>query len=233
VADARSGTRPVTHVDTDRRTPMNVDRAALRPWADLRDEALGCTRCDLADDRRTVVFGEGPEDADLLVVGIAPGRQEDVQGIPFLGAAGNVLTNALADAGLDRDDVYVANLVMCHPPAGRAPSRVEVESCWPFLFEQIAHVRPRVIVTLGDLPLVVLTRRPLTLARVAGYRLDVFDGVTLIPTYSPADAVRESTAALDAIRRDIATARAVLDGRLPGGRELVAGVGPRDRVRSS
>jgi uracil-DNA glycosylase family 4 len=203
-------------------TPLTVDADALRPWKQLRADADGCTRCDLASHRSSVVFGTGPEDADLFVLGIAPGRQEDVQGIPFLGAAGNVLTNALNDAGLERDEVYITNLVKCHPPDTRPPRRDEVEACWGYLFEQIAHVRPRVVVTLGELPLAVLTQGRLPLSKVAGYRLDVFDGVTLVPTHSPADAVKGSTLALEAIRRDVATAKAVLDGRLSTGREAVA-----------
>lgn len=203
-------------------TPLTVDADVLRPWKQLRADADGCTRCELSSHRSSVVFGAGPEDADLFVLGIAPGRQEDVQGIPFLGAAGNVLTNALNAAGLDRDDVYITNLVKCHPPDTRAPRREEVEACWGYLFEQIAHVRPRVIVTLGELPLAVLTQGRLPLSKVAGYRLDVFDGVTLVPTHSPAEAVKGSTLALEAIRRDIVTAKAVLDGRLSTGREAVA-----------
>lgn len=203
-------------------TPLTVDPATLTPWPQLRADAESCTRCRLSQHRNAVVFGEGPEDADLMLVGIAPGRQEDVQGVPFLGAAGNVLTNALADAGLERADVYITNLVKCHPPQTRAPHRDELEACYGYLFKQLAHVRPQVVVALGELPLKVLSRGLGPLERVAGYRLDVYDGITLIPTYSPADAVKGNTLALEAIRRDIVTAKAVVDGRLSTGREAMA-----------
>lgn len=204
--------------------PLNVPPDALRPYRDLEREASGCTRCALSESRTKVVFGEGPLDADLFILGTAPGRHEDVQGTPFLGAAGNVLTNSLAAVGLAREDCYVTNLVKCRPPSGRSPLPAELEACSGYLFQQIAHVRPKVILALGELPTAFLLRRRLPLAKVAGYRLDVFDGVTLVPTYDPVSAVKGNTQAMAAIRRDVGVAKAVLDGRLATGAEAMADV---------
>lgn len=204
--------------------PLDVPAEQLRPFRDVESEASGCTRCALSETRTKVVFGDGPVDADLFILGAAPGRHEDVQGAPLLGAAGNVITNALAAVGLSRDDCYVTDLVKCHPPSARAPKAAEIEACNSYLFEQLAHVRPKVILALGELPTWFLLRRRLPLAKIAGYRLDVFGGVTLIPTYDPVQAVKGSTQAMGAIRRDVGVAKAVLDGRLATGAEAMADV---------
>lgn len=202
--------------------PLALDPERLRSWKELERDALSCTRCPLHESRTKVVFGGGDRESDLMLIGQAPGRNEDLSGKPFAGAAGNILDNFLAEAGLDRQDVYVTDLVMCRPPENRAPTHAEIEAHLPFLVEQIAHVRPRVIVAFGELVTSVLMRRHVPLDRVAGYRLDIFDGVTLIPTYRPATAVRGDARALTHIKRDMVTAKAVLDGRLPTGAELAA-----------
>lgn len=207
--------------------PLDVPTEQLRPYGEFEAEASGCTRCVLAETRTKVVVGSGPTDADLFILGPAPGRHEDVQGAPLLGAAGNVITNALAAVGLSRDDCYVTDLVKCHPPSARTPRPAEVEACNGWLFEQVAHVRPKVILALGELPTWFLLRRRIPLAKIAGYRLDVFGGVTLVPTYDPVRAVKGSTQAMAAIRRDVGVAKAVLDGRLPTGAEAMADVSRR------
>lgn len=202
--------------------PLELDPERLRTWKELERDALSCTKCALHESRTKVVFGAGDRDADLMLIGEAPGRNEDLSGKPFAGGAGNILDNFLAEAGMDRQDVYVTDLVMCRPPDQRAPLPGEIEAHLPYLVEQIAHVRPRVIVAFGELATSVLMRRHVPLERVAGYRLDIFDGVTLIPTYRPAHAVKGDARALKAIKRDMVTAKAVLDGRLPTGAELAA-----------
>lgn len=204
------------------RNPLAVDPAELRPWKELERDARSCTACRLHESRTRVVFGDGDPEADLMFVGEAPGRSEDLVGRPFTGASGNILDNFLAAAGMDRADVYVTDLVMCRPPQGRSPLPDEIETHWPWLAAQIAHVRPRVIVAFGELVASALLRRHVPLDRVAGYRFDVFDGVTLIPTYRPAEAVKGSARALTAIQRDVAAARAVLEGRIPSGAEIAA-----------
>lgn len=205
-----------------RPNPMTIPEDQLRTWKQLERDARACTDCPLHESRTKVVFGDGALDADLMLIGEAPGRNEDLVGRPYAGAAGNILDNFLTDAGLDRRDCYVTNLVMCRPPSQRKPTPEEIEAHLPYLIEQIAHVRPRVIVALGDLVASVLLRRPIPLDKVAGYRFDVFDGVTLIPTHRPVDAMKGDARALTAIRRDVAAAKAVLDGRLSTGAEALA-----------
>jgi uracil-DNA glycosylase family 4 len=202
--------------------PMALDPAQLRPWKQLERDALSCTKCPLHESRTKVVFGDGDPDADLMLVGEAPGRHEDLSGRPYAGAAGNILDKFLGDAGLDRGDCYITDLVMCRPPDQRKPRPDEIEAHLPYLIEQIAHVRPKVIVAFGELVASVLLRRHIPLAKVSGYRFDAFDGVTVIPTHRPVDAMKGDPRALTSIRRDIAAAKAVLDGRLSTGAQALA-----------
>src|SRR3954451_24091521 len=119
--------------------------------ADVRSAALGCTLCPLATQgRRQVVFGVGNPNADLMFIGEGPGEQEDLQGEPFVGRAGKLLTQLIEGIGLTRDDVYIANVVKCRPPGNRDPLPDEIEACAPWLDRQLELVRPRVIVTLGN-----------------------------------------------------------------------------------
>ncbi len=116
----------------------------------LQQEASGCTRCRLAEGRTQVVFGVGNPNADLMFVGEAPGFHEDKQGFPFVGQAGKLLDKLLAGIGLERADVYIANVIKCRPPGNRDPVPDEIESCEPYLFRQIELIEPRVIATLGN-----------------------------------------------------------------------------------
>lgn len=206
----------------DRLNPMRLPAQELRSWRELEREATGCTLCDLHHSRTKVVFGEGDTDADLFILGDRPSRHDDLQGKPFVGGAGNILTNALADAGLTREECYVATVVKCLPIPASAMGRPEVEECAPYLLEQLGHVRPRVIVTLGAFVTQLLLRRSVPFLKVSGYRFDVYGGITLIPTFHPADALKGHPAAVGAISRDFRTAKAVLDGRLPTGAESLA-----------
>lgn len=201
--------------------PMALSGDDVRSWRELERAATGCTLCRLCEDRTKVVFGDGPQDAEVMVIGDAPGRTEDLLGRPFVGAAGNLLDNLLLDAGFDREAVYVTTMVKCHP-RHQAPDQDVVDACSPYLVEQIAHVRPRVIITLGPVVASLLLRRPVPLDRVAGFRFDVFDGVTLVPTHHPATVIKGNQSAVASIRRDLMTARAVLDGRLSTGAEAMA-----------
>src|SRR6516225_11400515 len=118
--------------------------------ADVEQAASGCTLCALAAGRTTVVFGEGDPHADLMVVGEGPGREEDLQGRPFVGRSGQLLDRLLVEeAGLRRDEVYIANVVKCRPPGNRDPLPDEIAACRPFLDQQVALIGPRVLVTLG------------------------------------------------------------------------------------
>ncbi len=170
-------------------------------------------RCRLHETRSRVVFGEGDCRADLVFIGEAPGLHEDLQGRPFVGAAGNLLTHLLFENRLQRSDVYVCNVVKCRSPAGREPFSDEVEACSLFLREQLLLLSPRVIVTLGEVATRVMLGRTVSITKVAGYRFETH-GATLIPTYHPDLAVRGSIRAMAALRRDVGIAKGVLDGRI-------------------
>jgi uracil-DNA glycosylase len=157
-----------------------------RTLADIGAEAAGCTRCRLAEGRTQVVFGVGNPDADVLFIGEAPGFHEDKQGEPFVGAAGQLLTKVLGDVlGLDRGDVYITNILKCRPPGNRDPQEDEIESCTPWLVEQISSIQPRVIVTLGNFAtkFVLQTQQGITRMRGKAYP---WHGRTVIPTFHPA-----------------------------------------------
>jgi DNA polymerase len=115
----------------------------------ISDDIGECTRCRLSKGRKNIVFGTGNEHADLMFVGEGPGADEDEQGLPFVGRAGQLLNNMIAAMGLRREDVYIANVVKCRPPGNRTPERDECETCIPFLMRQIGAIRPKVIVALG------------------------------------------------------------------------------------
>ncbi len=126
---------------------------ARSPWPTfeaLRDEALACTKCPLAETRTQVVFGVGDPSADLVFVGEGPGAEEDRQGIPFVGRAGKLLTRLIEGIDLTRDDVYIANVVKCRPPGNRDPLPLEIDSCRPYLEAQLEFLDPKVVVTLGN-----------------------------------------------------------------------------------
>ena len=122
-----------------------------RTLAEAAADAATCPRCRLAETRTQVVFGVGDPDADLLFIGEAPGFHEDKQGEPFVGAAGQLLTRMLGEIGLRREDVYIANVLKCRPPANRDPLPDEIESCTPWLVEQISIIQPSLVGTLGEL----------------------------------------------------------------------------------
>ena len=159
--------------------------AAVR--ADIGD----CTRCKLhALGRRHIVFGVGNPNADLMFVGEAPGADEDIKGIPFVGRAGQLLTDII-EKGLQipRSDVYIANVIKCRPPQNRNPEPDEVETCEPFLFQQIDIIRPKVIVALGKFGAQTLLRTLDPISRLRG-RVYQYRGATLVPTFHPAYLLR-------------------------------------------
>ncbi len=137
------------------------------------DLVAGCTQCALAAGRTQVVFGSGSPTADLMFVGEAPGFHEDKQGVPFVGAAGQLLGKLLAGIGLGRDDVYVANVLKCRPPGNRDPQPEEIEACEGHLFRQIELIRPKVVATLGNFSTKLLSGKPLGITRVHGQEQEV------------------------------------------------------------
>ncbi len=165
---------------------------AARALAAYRDEVAGCTRCPLAKGRTQVVFGAGSPAAELMLVGEAPGFHEDRQGVPFVGAAGQLLGKLLAGIGLSRDEVFIANVLMCRPPGNRDPQPDEIEACEPHLWRKIELIRPKVIATLGNFATKLLSGRPLGITRVHGMESEVVLGghrVLLYPLFHPAAAL--------------------------------------------
>jgi uracil-DNA glycosylase len=156
-----------------------------RLLAEVAAEAVVCTKCRLADTRTQVVFGVGDPDADLLFIGEAPGMHEDRQGEPFVGAAGQLLTRMLGEIGMTREEVYIANILKCRPPGNRDPQPDEIETCTPWLVEQISVIQPSVIVTLGNFATkyVLQTQQGITRMRGGVYP---WHGRKVIPTFHPA-----------------------------------------------
>jgi DNA polymerase len=156
-------------------------------------EASTCTRCPLSETRTKVVFGAGEADADLMFVGEAPGAEEDRQGLPFVGRAGQLLTQLLAGIGLSREDVFITNVLKSRPPGNRDPQPGEIEACQPYLTQQVQLIEPRVIATLGNFATKLLTGSPVGITRVRGTpQLHEIGGrsVFIMPLLHPAAALR-------------------------------------------
>lgn len=156
----------------------------------IRDEIGDCTRCPLHTGRNKLVFGDGSPSARLMFVGEGPGADEDAQGIPFVGRAGQLLNNMITAMGLKREEVYIANVVKCRPPGNRVPEPDEMATCSPFLFHQIDVIRPQVLVALGATAATCLLGRRQPLAGLRG-RVHAFRGTQLIVTYHPAYLLRD------------------------------------------
>jgi DNA polymerase len=165
-----------------------TDRAsALRI---IREDISDCTRCALHKGRNKLVFADGDPNARLMFVGEGPGADEDAQGLPFVGRAGQLLNNMIAAMGFKREEVYIANVVKCRPPGNRTPEPEEANTCSPFLFRQIDVVRPEVLVALGATAATYLLGHRQPLAGLRG-RVHAFRGTKLIVTYHPAFLLRD------------------------------------------
>jgi DNA polymerase len=162
------------------------------PAAGLRRLAAaieGCTRCRLSQGRTTIVFGTGDPGARLVVIGEGPGEEEDRQGLPFVGRAGQLLTRMLESVGITRDEVYICNIVKCRPPGNRNPEPDEIAACAPFLDGQLAAIRPGVICALGTFAAQTLLRTREPISRLRG-QLHPYGGTIVIPTFHPAFLLR-------------------------------------------
>jgi uracil-DNA glycosylase len=178
--------------------------------AELAREAAGCIRCPLSATRTQVVFGVGNPDADLLFVGEGPGREEDLQGEPFVGRSGKLLDRLMAEElGIDRSRCYIANVVKCRPPDNRDPKPDEIAACRPYLAEQIELIRPVVVVTLGNFATKLLLDTDLGITKLRGHAYP-FGGGHLVPTYHPAAALRSGGAVVAEMRSDLVRAKALL-----------------------
>jgi len=175
------------------------DIAALSPaekskrWETLEVRALGCTRCVLHRGRTKVVFGDGNRQARLVFVGEGPGADEDRTGVPFVGKAGQLLNKIIGAMGLQREDVYICNIVKCRPPENRTPLPDEVALCQPFLEEQLALLAPQAIVALGSPAAKALLKTSEGITQLRG-RWRLYKGTRVMPTYHPAFVLRQYTA---------------------------------------
>ena len=160
---------------------------------DVRQELGECTRCSLHGSRKSLVFGEGNPSARLVFVGEAPGADEDAQGRPFVGRAGQLLTKIIEAMKMDRRDVYICNILKCRPPGNRNPQNPEIAACEPFLIRQLSAIRPGVICALGTFAAHTLlkTEAPITVLRG---RFHQYEGIDLMPTYHPAYLLRNPAA---------------------------------------
>ena len=184
--------------------------ASAGALADLRAYIGDCTRCPLhLLGRRQVVFGVGNPNADLMFVGEAPGSDEDVQGEPFVGRAGQLLTKIIEAIGLSRADVYIANVIKCRPPGNRNPEPIEVATCQPFLFQQIDIVRPKVVVALGTFAAHALLGTDAPISRIRGHVHEFRGGSKLVPTFHPAFLLRSPDRKRD-VWEDMKKVRALL-----------------------
>ena len=151
----------------------------------LKKQVEKCSRCPLADGRTNVVFGDGNENADVLIIGEAPGKNEDEQGLPFVGRAGQYLNELLSLAGLKREDVYIANVVKCRPPSNRDPRAEEIEQCSNYLREQTAKINPKIIVTLGNFATKFILKTEQGITKLHGQPVQL-GKFTVLPVYHPA-----------------------------------------------
>lgn len=177
------------------------------------DIGENCRRCKLCEQRNKIVFGAGHPKAELVFVGEGPGHDEDIQGLPFVGRAGKLLTQMIEAMGLRRDDVYIANVVKCRPPQNRAPEPDEIETCSPFLYRQLAVIRPKAVVCLGAIAFQSLTGTKPSMSRIRGQWLE-FRGIPLLATYHPAYLLRNPNAKGD-VWEDLKKVMAHLGLKLP------------------
>jgi uracil-DNA glycosylase family 4 len=207
-APATSGPEPAPATSGPEAAPATSGQQALDA---IRQDIGDCTRCKLCNlGRRHIVFGVGNPQADLMFVGEAPGRDEDIQGIPFVGRAGQKLTQIIEAIGLKRDAVYIANVIKCRPPENRNPEPDEVDTCEPFLFRQIDCIKPKVIVALGTFAARSLLKTDAPISRLRG-RVYEYRGAKLVPTFHPAYLLRNPDCRRE-VWEDMKRVRSLLNG---------------------
>jgi DNA polymerase len=197
---------------------MTLDAEQRREQlVDLFKEVSTCTKCPLHETRTKAVFGAGNADAELMFVGEAPGADEDRQGLPFVGRAGQLLNQLLEEIGLAREDVFIANVLKSRPPGNRDPQPAEIEACKPYLFEQVRLIEPKVVCTLGNFSTKLLSGNPTGITKVRGTpQLHELGGrqVFLLPLFHPAAALR-TPSVKETLRQDFSTIPGLLAGPAP------------------
>ena len=179
---------PEVRIDYSTTPPAAAGETAT--LADLKADLGDCKRCRLSSGRKNIVFGEGAEDARLMFIGEGPGRDEDIEGRPFVGEAGRLLTRIIENGmGINREEVYICNIVKCRPPENRDPEKDEINTCIPFLKKQIEIIKPEVICTLGRIAARELLKRDFKITMERG-RWQTYLNIPLMPTYHPAYILR-------------------------------------------
>jgi DNA polymerase len=168
---------------------VDASLVKVSDFADLEDEVRKCTKCGLYKNRTNTVFGKGPIDADILIIGEAPGREEDIEGKPFVGAAGQKLDEMLSEAGIEVGKVFITNVVKCRPPGNRNPEPYEIMKCNPYLIKQIEVIKPKIIVLLGNVALSLVSGEISGITKTRGKKL-IYMSYPAIPTFHPAYVVR-------------------------------------------
>lgn len=159
----------------------------------IEQEMANCQRCGLAEGRNNIVFGRGNPQAKIMLIGEGPGKDEDLQGQPFVGAAGQLLDNILTAAEIKPEDVYIANVVKCRPPKNRVPNKKEANACLPWLWQQIEFIRPPMIVLLGSVALQNLISPDARITQMRGQWLESKSGIKIMPTFHPAALLRDAS----------------------------------------
>lgn len=183
-------------------------RAKKETLEDVLTDLGDCQRCKLAPHRKHIVFGVGSPKAQLVFVGEGPGAEEDLQGLPFVGRAGQLLTQWIEALGLKREQVYICNVIKCRPPQNRTPERDEIEACSPFLLRQLDAIHPKLICVLGGVALQTLLGKAVSITRLRGQVFD-FRGSKLVATFHPAYILRNPAADRD-VRKDLQVIRQLL-----------------------
>ena len=179
----------IVSLPTSEMKPDEPGQSTMITLEDVRKELGDCKRCKLHRGRKTIVFGEGNEKATLMLIGEGPGYDEDVQGRPFVGRAGQLLTKILQSINLPREEVYIANIIKCRPPQNRNPEPDEIQSCHPFLMKQIQVIQPKIICALGAFSAQTLLKTDVKITALRGKFYDL-EGIKVIPTYHPAFLLR-------------------------------------------
>ena len=186
-------------------------------WQELYGQIQGCTKCRLCEKRTNIVVADGDPSADIMFIGEGPGREEDESGVPFVGAAGRLFNELLAEAGLERSKCYICNVVKCRPPQNRDPMQDEAETCLPYLRAQVALVHPKVIVCLGRIAAKYVYDRDIQISKQRGC-VKKAGAFYIIPTYHPAALLRKEELINDLVA-DLITAKRLAD-KLNSGEQI-------------
>ena len=185
----------------------------MKDWTTLLEyynEISGCQKCDLARSRTNFVFGSGSQNSELIFIGEAPGYNEDIQGKPFVGAAGKLLDSLLNEIGLSRDEVFIANVLKCRPPDNRDPKKEEIDLCKDYLFRQIEIINPRLICTLGRHSTSLLLKTEQPISKLRGNKF-IVNGRMVLPIFHPAAALYTASN-LQVIKSDFQRIKRILSG---------------------